>query len=98
MVTQNHYNNTKYILNAMSLVDSPTPPTRETNREYKQKMNKAKSYADMAEVFGIDRDEVRALSEEEPDGMARLEALLPRWKQRRDEILLLSRLENDDTF
>ena len=47
---------------------------------------------------GIDRDEVRALSEEEPDGMARLEALLPRWKQRRDEILLLSRLENDDTF
>ena len=88
MVTQNHYSNTKYILNAMSLFDSPTPPTRETNRDVKQKMNKAKSYGDMADVFGIDRDEVRALSEEEMDGMARLEALLPRWKQRRYEILL----------
>lgn len=95
MVTQNHYSNTKYILNAMSLFDSPTPPTRETNGDVKQKMNKAKSYGDMADVFGIDRDEVRALmSSEEVDGMARLEELLPRWKQRRDEIL--SRDESSD--
>ncbi|GAA5865281.1 hypothetical protein JCM3774_004920 [Rhodotorula dairenensis] len=85
IVTQNHYNNTKYILNAMSLTDSPTPPSREVNREYKQKMNKAKSYGDMAEVFGISRDEVTALANEADTKT--LEELLPAWTSRRNEIL-----------
>lgn len=85
IVTQNHYNNTKYILNAMSLTDSPTPPSREVNRDYKQRMNKAKSYGDMADVFGISRDEVAALADEADT--ATLERLLPAWTSRRDEIL-----------
>ncbi|GAA5976624.1 hypothetical protein JCM10908_005573 [Rhodotorula pacifica] len=89
ILTQNQYNNTKYILNAMSLTDSPTPPSRETNREYKQKMNKAKTYEDMADVFGISRDEVKRLQAVEgAEATKTFEELVPRWTKRREEILL----------
>lgn len=83
--TNNHYSNTKYILNAMYLFSSPTPPSRETNRDIKQKMNKAKTYEEMAAAFGIDAEEVKQLKEEAD--VRRIEELVPRWTARRNEIV-----------
>ncbi|GAA6028018.1 hypothetical protein JCM8097_001832 [Rhodosporidiobolus ruineniae] len=80
IATGNHYNNTKYILNALDLYQSPSPPTREKNRELKLKMNKAKTYEAMGEVFGISKDEVEALRK------TRVEELLPAWGERRKVI------------
>ncbi|GAA6021299.1 hypothetical protein JCM10207_002689 [Rhodosporidiobolus poonsookiae] len=77
----NHYNNTKYILNALDLYASPTPPTREVNREYKLRMNKAKSYELMGQVFGMTKDEVERLKE------TSAEELLPAWVERRGKIV-----------
>ncbi|GAA5844325.1 hypothetical protein JCM11251_001718 [Rhodosporidiobolus azoricus] len=77
IATGNHYNNTKYILNALDLYASPTPPSREVNREYKQKMNKAKSYELMGAVFGMSEAEVKEVRE------TRVEDLLPSWSERR---------------
>ncbi|BGP54311.1 tRNA-dihydrouridine synthase 2 [Rhodotorula sphaerocarpa] len=85
MATENHYNNTKYILNALNLFDSPSPPSREVNRDVKQRMNKAKSYEDMGEVFGIGAEEVRRWREEVRE--EELEELVPRWAERRRAIL-----------
>lgn len=85
MATENHYNNTKYILNALNLFDSPSPPSREVNRDVKQRMNKAKSYEDMGEVFGIGAEEVRRWREEVRE--EEMEDLVPRWAERRRAIL-----------
>lgn len=81
LATGNHYNNTKYLLNALYLYNSPTPPSREVNREYKQKMNKAKSYELMGAVFGMSEEEVQKVRD------TRLEDLLPNWMERRRRIV-----------
>ncbi|GAA5892898.1 hypothetical protein JCM6882_006889 [Rhodosporidiobolus microsporus] len=81
IATGNHYNNTKYLLNALDLYSSPTPPTREVNRVYKQKMNKAKSYELMGAVFGISEEEVQGVRD------TPVEDLLPAWAERRRAIV-----------
>ncbi|BGP14284.1 hypothetical protein JCM10213_004248 [Rhodosporidiobolus nylandii] len=81
IATGNHYNNTKYCLNALDLYQSPTPPTKEKNREVKQRMNKAKTYEDMAAIFGIGAEIVAELRE------TRVEELLPAWTERRRKIV-----------
>ncbi|GAA5828347.1 hypothetical protein JCM3770_002551 [Rhodotorula araucariae] len=86
IATGNHYSNTKYILNAISLFASPTPPSRERNRAVKLAMNQARSYDDMAAAFGLGPDDVAAAREAgaSPGGLARM---LPAWVARRDEIV-----------
>ncbi|GAA6017957.1 hypothetical protein JCM11491_001233, partial [Sporobolomyces phaffii] len=77
ILTKNHFSNTKYVLNAINLHHSPTPPGKELNRDIKLRMNKAKTYLDFADIFGISHDEVKALQDE---GTAdRLAELVPRW-------------------
>jgi tRNA-dihydrouridine synthase 2 len=81
IATSNHYGNTKYILNAMNLHSSPTPPGRDLNREMKQKMNKARTYEEMGAAFDVGVEEVAELKE------TRVEELLPVWTARRKEIV-----------
>lgn len=81
VATNNNYQNTKYILNAMDLYASPTPPSREVNRDLKQRMNKAKSYEDMCAIFGISEDEVKRIRE------TSVEDFVPDWVKRRKEII-----------
>ncbi|GAA6045800.1 tRNA-dihydrouridine(20) synthase [NAD(P)+] [Rhodotorula toruloides] len=81
VATNNHYSNTKYILNAMDLYSSPTPPSREVNRDLKQRMNKAKTYEDMCAIFGISEEEVKRIRE------TGVEEFVPEWVKRRKEIV-----------
>ncbi|GAA5866146.1 hypothetical protein JCM1840_005089 [Sporobolomyces johnsonii] len=81
IATGNHFGNTKYILNAINLHASPTPPSRERNRDVKQRMNKARTYEEMGEIFGIAKDEVERL------GTERVEALAPAWVEKRSAIV-----------
>lgn len=81
VATNNHYQNTKYILNAMDLYSSPTPPSREVNRDLKQRMNKAKTYEDMCAIFGISEEEVKRIRE------TGVEEFVPGWVKRRKEIV-----------
>ncbi|GAA5988066.1 hypothetical protein JCM11641_007918 [Rhodosporidiobolus odoratus] len=80
IATSNHFSNTKYILNAMNLHSSPTPPGRELNRDMKQKMNKARTYEDMCAAFDIGAEEVAEMRESE------VEELVPEWMVRKKEI------------
>ncbi|BGP38286.1 tRNA-dihydrouridine synthase 2 [Rhodotorula kratochvilovae] len=84
IATNNHYSNTKYILNAMSLFASPSPPSRERNRELKLAMNKARSYEEMGAAFGLGVEEV---DEARGAGEAGLAGMLPAWSKRRAEIV-----------
>ncbi|GAA5948691.1 hypothetical protein JCM21900_005262 [Sporobolomyces salmonicolor] len=81
IATQNHFGNTKYILNAINLHMSPTPPSRERNRDIKQRMNKARTYDEMAQIFGITQDEVERLGNESVEG------LVPKWVEKRREMV-----------
>ncbi|GAA6059729.1 hypothetical protein JCM10212_000257 [Sporobolomyces blumeae] len=85
VATGNHFANSKYILNAINLHLSPTPPSREVNRDIKLKMNKAKTYEDMGAIFGIDRDEVERSRQVGQDG--KIDELVPAWMERRKEIV-----------
>ncbi|GJN87115.1 hypothetical protein Rhopal_000060-T1 [Rhodotorula paludigena] len=84
IATGNHYSNTKYILNALNLHASPTPPSRERNRELKLAMNKARSYAEMGAAFGVGADEVEELQAADEGA---IEAMLPAWSERRKAII-----------
>lgn len=84
IATGNHYSNTKYILNALNLHASPTPPSRERNRELKLAMNKARSYAEMGAAFGVGADEVEELQAADEGA---IEAMLPVWSERRKAIV-----------
>ncbi|GEM06907.1 tRNA-dihydrouridine synthase 2 [Rhodotorula toruloides] len=81
IATNNHYSNTKYILNAMDLYSSPTPPSREVNRDLKQRMNKAKTYEDMCAIFGIPEEEVKRIRE------TSVEKFVPEWVKRRAKVV-----------
>ncbi|GAA5909689.1 tRNA-dihydrouridine(20) synthase (NAD(+)) [Sporobolomyces salmoneus] len=80
ILTKNHYSNTKYVLNALNLHHSPTPPGKELNRDLKLRMNKAKTYLEMGEIFGIGKEEVERLEKEGDRAM--LEEMVPRWMER----------------
>ncbi|GAA5902755.1 hypothetical protein JCM8208_007056 [Rhodotorula glutinis] len=84
LATNNHYSNTKYLLNAMNLHASPTPPSRERNRDLKQRMNQARSYEAMCDAFGMAGDEVERARGAGRDG---LEGLVPLWAERRKKIV-----------
>ncbi|TNY17003.1 hypothetical protein DMC30DRAFT_410093 [Rhodotorula diobovata] len=84
LATNNHYSNTKYLLNAMNLHLSPTPPSRERNRALKQAMNQARSYEAMCAAFGIGEDEVEKARDAGREG---IERLVPAWAERRSEIV-----------
>ncbi|GAA5946594.1 hypothetical protein JCM3765_000312 [Sporobolomyces pararoseus] len=84
ILTNNHYSNTKYFLNALNLHNSPTPPSKDLNRDIKLRMNKAKNYFEMGEIFGITREEVERL--ETKGTRDELEIMLPNWKERREVI------------
>ncbi|GAA5861208.1 hypothetical protein JCM8547_008519 [Rhodosporidiobolus lusitaniae] len=84
IATSNPYNNTKYLLNAIDLYRSPSPPTKEKNREIKGRMNKAKTYEAMAEILGVQGEEVEELREA---GRRGLEELVPVWAVRRKRIV-----------
>lgn len=85
ILTGNHFSNTKYVLNAMNLHHSPTPPGKDLNREIKLKMNKAKTNYEMGEIFGLERGEVEDLQER--GTREGLEGMVPRWRKRRRRIL-----------
>ncbi|KPV76642.1 uncharacterized protein RHOBADRAFT_25738 [Rhodotorula graminis WP1] len=84
LATNNHYSNTKYILNAMNLHSSPTPPSRERNRDLKLRMNQARSYEAMCDAFGMTGDEVERARAAGREG---LEEMVPRWAERRRRIV-----------
>jgi len=68
----------------MNLHASPTPPSRERNRDLKQRMNQARSYEAMCDAFGMDADEVEKARKAGREG---LEALVPLWAERRRRIV-----------
>ncbi|GAA5921322.1 hypothetical protein JCM3775_002991 [Rhodotorula graminis] len=84
LATNNHYSNTKYILNAMNLHASPTPPSRERNRDLKLRMNQARSYEAMCDAFGMTGDAVERARGAGRDG---LEEMVPSWAERRRRIV-----------
>ncbi|KAM0751291.1 FMN-linked oxidoreductase [Meredithblackwellia eburnea MCA 4105] len=77
LATSNNFQNTKYILNSMNLTSSPSPAPKDRRAEIKQKLNKAKTYGDALEIFGLKEEEVKKES---------LESLVPRWVERRKGI------------
>lgn len=83
-MTKNHFSNTKYVLNAINLHHSPTPPGKELNRDVKLQMNKAKTYVDMGRIFGIDEAEIKRLESDATDETLR--QLVPRWVERSKKI------------
>ncbi|GAA5869450.1 hypothetical protein JCM16303_000474 [Sporobolomyces ruberrimus] len=85
ILTGNHFSNTKYVLNAMNLHHSPTPPGKDLNRDIKLKMNKAKTNYEMGEIFGLEKGEVEDLQERGTREV--LEGMVPRWRERRRRIL-----------
>ncbi|GAA5831507.1 hypothetical protein JCM3766R1_001780 [Sporobolomyces carnicolor] len=84
IMTKNHFSNTKYVLNAINLHHSPTPPGKELNRDVKLQMNKAKTYVDMGRIFGIDEAEIKRLESDATDETLR--QLVPRWVERSKKI------------
>ncbi|SCZ99591.1 BZ3500_MvSof-1268-A1-R1_Chr3-1g06130 [Microbotryum saponariae] len=74
-----NFQNTRYIINSMTLT-SETLSKREKGA-IKLASNKAKSYYEMAEAFGIDKEAV-----DEARGMG-IERLVPGWMERRKRIL-----------
>ncbi|GAA5938242.1 tRNA-dihydrouridine(20) synthase (NAD(+)) [Sporobolomyces koalae] len=88
ILTKNHFANTKYVLNAINLHHSPTPPTREVNRDIKLRMNKAKTYVDMGDIFGISKPEIERLGTLDSDqARSELEALVPEWTKRARQLV-----------
>ena len=63
-------------MNAINLHSGPTPPGKDRNRDYKLKMNKAKNYFEMGEIFGIQKEEVEGL---ERNGEGGLRELVKGW-------------------
>lgn len=84
ILTNNHFSNTKYVLNAINLHATPTPPGKELNRDIKLKMNKAKTYYDMGEIFSISKEEIEKLEKE--GTVEELKGMVPRWTKRAEEI------------
>lgn len=78
MAVDNVWQNTKYILNSISLQASPKPPTHSVRAELKQKLNKAKTYDEFFAVVGAEPPSSETLV---------LEELLPSWIARRKAIL-----------
>ncbi|KDE06606.1 hypothetical protein MVLG_03102 [Microbotryum lychnidis-dioicae p1A1 Lamole] len=74
-----NFQNTRYIINSMTLT-SETLSKREKGA-IKLASNKAKSYYEMAEAFGIDKEAV-----DQARGMG-IEGLVPGWMERRKRIL-----------
>ena len=81
IATDNHFSNSKYCTNAISLTASPSAPNKDRRAAIKQGLNKAKSYENVCKLLEIDF--VAAST-------AKLEDLLPRWMERRRVILGLA--------